>query len=460
MHNRVQSKTIKNGQLNLPVFEEKRVISVENNHSNFNDTAFVINKTLPIHRWVPWVAGFSSSFVKDALNKYNRGGLIMDPFAGVGTTLVDSLLEGFNSVGFEINPYAALACRVKTCFNMINLTELSKEVLSFKEFYNQKLNSEYIPKSGIPKGFKTRHEFFSDRILRKVLIVQDFILSIEDKLTQDLFRLVFASNMVKFSNYSYEPSLSTRTSAGKSNIQDFPVGEFIEEKLFEISEDIKSVLKKNSKMVSHAKIINDSFFKYEQYLEPESIDLIITSPPYLNNYHYNRNTRPQLYWLNFTNSPKDFQELEEENVGKYWQTVRDIENVELVFSLPNADLIEKLKILRSLNTHKGIYGGNGWANYAATYFNDCFKFAQGIKFSLQKGGRALVVIGNSILQGVMIETDQYFGKIAESIGLKLIDIEIPRSERVGNSIINSVVRVEKAKKAHKLYEAVVHLEKV
>ncbi|HKZ83174.1 MAG TPA: hypothetical protein VJ793_05905 [Anaerolineae bacterium] len=78
---------------------------------------------------------------------------------------------------------------------------------------------------------------------------------------------------------------------------------------------------------------------------------------------------------------------------------------------------------------------------------------------LKPGGAALVVIGNSILQGVLIPTDRYFGKIAESVGLELVRIDIPRATRVGNSIIQSDVRVAKAKDSHQLYEAVVELRK-
>ena len=185
----------------------------------------------------------------------------------------------------------------------------------------------------------------------------------------------------------------------------------------------------------------------------------MTSPPYLNNYHYNRNTRPQLYWLGYAENPRDLIPLEELNFGKYWQTVREQERIELSFSLPSSDLEEQLQTLRKINPDKGIYGGNGWANYAASYFNDCYKFANGILNVLKPGGAALVVIGNSILQGVLIPTDRYFGKIAESVGLELVRIDIPRATRVGNSIIQSDVRVAKAKDSHQLYEAVVELRK-
>jgi hypothetical protein len=72
---------------------------------------------------------------------------------------------------------------------------------------------------------------------------------------------------------------------------------------------------------------------------------------------------------------------------------------------------------------------------------------------------ALVVIGNSILQGVPIATDQYLGRIAESVDLELVRIEVPRPTRVGNSIIQSDIRVAKATEAHQLYEAIVELRK-
>lgn len=268
-------------QLNFPVITESVSHAEITNASNLSNTTFVTNKTLPIHRWVPWIAGFSSSFVKDALKKHSHGGIVLDPFAGVGTTLLDSILEGCQAIGFEINPYAALACRVKTSFDKIDLLEFATEILNFEKFYEEKIHSDYIPKSTVPLGFKTRHIFYSSLILRKVLILQDFISSVENEIIRDVFRLAFASNMIKFSNYSYEPSLGTRMGAGKEDLHDFPVGRLMVEKLNEIIADLKLVNTGRTSKYPQAQVINDTFFKYEHYLRPESIELIITSPPYL-----------------------------------------------------------------------------------------------------------------------------------------------------------------------------------
>jgi len=266
---------------------------------------------------------------------------------------------------------------------------------------------------------------------------------------------------VKYSNYSYEPSLATRKSSGKENIEDYDVRGVTVQKLLEFLKDIAWIKKTvTNKKIPKSEIINDSFFNYKKYLSKQSIDLIITSPPYLNNYHYNRNTRPQIYWLGFANSPKDLKPLEEFNFGNFWQTVRDKKEIDIIFDVPDIDLMEKIERIKKINPERGVYGGSGWANYAISYFNDCYKFSKGIEFVLKKDCTALVVIGNSILQGVTIPTDEYFAKIAELVGLEIIEIHNTRPKRIGNSIIQSDVRVSKATKGHRLYESIVELKKL
>ncbi len=450
-------------QLDLPLAHIHRSAphhGTSKEKSRFNDPAFASNKNLPVHRWVPWIAGFSSDFVRDALRKcaYDNA-TILDPFAGVGTTLIEAILLGYHAVGFEINPYAALASRVKTLAYKVDAGTLHDYIGRCKQFYDENAASGSIPQSHPPEGFKTRSAFYHPEVLHKVLIFQDFIATIDNAQICDIFRLAFASTMVTYSNYSYEPSLGKRTSAGKNEILDYPVGETILGKLSQIREDIKWFQQHIPKKNITIKILHDSFFRYSACLPPESVDVIVTSPPYLNNYHYNRNTRPQLYWLGYATRPQDLKRLEESNFGKYWQTVREQKCIRLGFSLSDVDLEERLETIRKHRPEKGIYGGNGWANYAASYFNDCYTFALGMKYVLKPGGTALVVLGNSILQGIFIATDQYFGKIAESVGLELVRIDIPRKTRVGNSIIQSNVRTVKARKSHQLYEAIVELRK-
>ncbi len=440
----------------------KARVAPSKNGSSFHDPAFASNKTQPIHRWVPWIAGFSSDFVSHAIKQHLPiKGTVLDPFSGVGTTLVESVLACNNAVGFEINPYPCMASRIKATAYQIDELRLRHYVSKFISYYHEAVASNAEPISKPPESFKTRSDFYSPLVMRKVLRVFDYINCIEDESIHDVFRLAFASTMVKFSNYSYEPSLGRRISSGKSDILDFAVGEEIYSKLTEMCKDILWMKHKVSCIEPPTvKVINDSFFNYAEFLEEGSIDLLITSPPYLNNYHYNRNTRPQLYWLDFVKSTNDMKKLEHANFGKYWQTCREEDCIDLSFMLPDSDIVERLEEIRGLNQEKGIYGGNGWANYAASYFNDCYLFAKGINYVKRPGSTALVVLGNSILQGVHVPTDVYFGKIAESVGLELVDIHVPRATRIGNSIIQSEVRVGKAKAKEQLYESVVELRKL
>lgn len=57
--------------------------------NGFRDSSFAKNKNLPLHRWVPWVAGFSAKFVEDALRTYLPRGVsnawVLDPISAVST---------------------------------------------------------------------------------------------------------------------------------------------------------------------------------------------------------------------------------------------------------------------------------------------------------------------------------------------------------------------------------------
>src|SRR5258708_5960272 len=106
--------------------------------NGFRDSSFSKNNNLPLHRWVPWVAGFSADFVEDAIRSYlpkkNSDSWVLDPFAGVGTTLVESYLTGLNVVGFEINPYAALATKIKLNAMKISVHDLTRKNAGLDRF--------------------------------------------------------------------------------------------------------------------------------------------------------------------------------------------------------------------------------------------------------------------------------------------------------------------------------------
>jgi hypothetical protein len=117
---------------------------------------------------------------------------------------------------------------------------------------------------------------------------------------------------------------------------------------------------------------------------------------------------------------------------------RDKDSVALAFEHRGLERI--LAGLRKLNCEKGQYGGNGWANYAASYFNDCDRFLVALKRILARGGTGVIVVGNSILQGVNIPVQDVIRDIAEMRGLSVEGVYCLRNKRVGDSITTSSIR--------------------
>jgi hypothetical protein len=412
------------------------------------------------------VAGFSAEFVQDCIRNYlpNLDGdsWVLDPFAGVGTTLVESHLSGLNVIGFEINPYAALATKLKLQAIEMPVERMMREIRRFERFMErvESGNLKGGPHSQPPAGFRGRTQLFSPKVERKVLYALDFIRKIEYSPLKEIFLLGLGSVMISFSNYSYEPSLTRRSAVDKPDIVDANVGLSLSAKLLLMVEDIKWVQgnMKSSGQRPSAKVFSKTVFSAVDLLHQTSfVDLIVTSPPYLNNYHYPRNTRPQLHWLGFTSGTGYDGARESQSFGKFWQTVRDRDPIALSFEMP--DLLETIEAVRQRNVSKGCYGGPGWANYVVTYFNDASDFCKLIAELLRPGSAAVIVLGNSIIQGIEVKTDYFFGKIGELNGLKFEDNHLLRRKRTGNSIIKSSVRADQAADKTVLYESAIVLRR-
>ncbi len=408
---------------------------------SFNDPAFMDNRSAPVHRWVPWIAGFSGAFVDSVLAAYlgrRKSAVVLDPFAGVGTTLIQSAIRGHNVVGFEINPYAALAAEAKLKALSVERKSLDAAIetmrLDARSWRNGRADANAAPPS-----FRSRIPFYSLKVEKQVLHALAFISKINDDCVRRLFQVAFGSVMVSFSNYTYEPSLSSRPGAGKPLIEDADVAATLLEKLQHMRTDIEWLRSEaNGTRPGNGRVYNEDFFTGNRRMGSGSVDLMVTSPPYLNNYHYARNTRPQLYWLGLISSPEEQRPLEERNFGTFWQIAREKNHVPL--ALEHRGLERILARLRKLNLEKGQYGGCGWANYAASYFNDCDRFLAALRRILARGGTGVIVVGNSILQGVNVPVQDLIADIARMHGLAVVGIYRIRDKRVGNSITASSVR--------------------
>ncbi len=428
--------------------------------AGFTDTAFSENHKRRLHRWVPWIAGFSSSFVKAVLDKVKQDEeplRVLDPFAGVGTTLIEAIQNGDDAIGFEINPYAALACKVKARAALYDVNLFASAIERFDEFGDNKLWHSMPPSTTAPAMFKSRVPFFSPDVEPQFLSCLDFLNEETTDWIRELFQLALGSLMVSFSNYSYEPSLGTRAAAGKNNVEHADVFGVVGRKLREMHEDIvdfQAEMTRQPRLAS-ATVYPVDYMENADRIEPGSVDVLITSPPYLNNYHYIRNTRPQLFWLGLVNGNSDLKDIERKSFGQFWQTVRAGPDIPLHPDLPQ--LAQQVQELRGRYTDKGAYGGRGWANYAASYFNDCQRFCETTRPLMRPNGTVVVVIGNNILQGIEFQTDRLFAEIAEMSGFEVVALHNVRTKRTGSSVVNSSVRMGTVPQPTRLYEVAVEL---
>lgn len=433
----------------------------ESSEPVFQDPTFSQNREAPLHRWVNWIAGFSGDFVASSISRYlpviDSGTVVLDPFAGVGTTLLEGLRYGANVVGFEINPFAALVAETKLAASTIEPTQVRVLAEDLVRHITDAQRCGRSPKTRPPDAFKTRLPFFSKQVLAQVLLVIDYISGLEEPL-KSVAKVALGSVMVSFSNYTYEPSLGSRPAAGKPLVENAPVAEIVAAKLREMAEDIAIWRQKlpAGGQLPGWQVFRRSFFDALEVMPPESVDLVVTSPPYMNNYHYVRNTRPQLFWLDLVASSVELRALEEGNYGKSWQAVRDEKTISLRVVIPA--LQEMVDRVRQVSPEKGPYGGPGWANYVASYINDTLRFVEVLREVLKPQGTAVIVIGNSVVQGIEIKVDKIFALLGEKAGFAVEGIYVIRNQRTGSSTVGTGYRAAVGKKP-RLYDAAVVLRK-
>ena len=266
-------------------------------------------------------------------------------------------LAGHDAIGFEINPYAVFAAQTKLQAHRVDRERLIGAAERFMGFMKLSARRGADPLTQPPGAFRTRAPFYSPKVERKVLLALDFIAECPP-LIADIYRLAFAATMVQYSNYSYEPSLGRKTTVGRPEVHDCDVAGAINDKVLQIADDAAWYRSaRQQRRHRQGRIFNRSFFNGYLDIKEGSVDLLITSPPYLNNYHYNRKHAPASVLARLLFLSGDLKQLEELNFGTYWQNARDQAHVDLDPCIKDETIRETLSILRRKNPHKGCTEG-------------------------------------------------------------------------------------------------------
>ncbi len=228
---------------------------------------FIPNKTEPVHNWFYYKEGFSKKLVDFLIHEFDLTGPVLDPFCGVGTTLLACKQRGLDSIGMDVSPLAVLASRVKT--RNYNLKELEKK---FGEF--EALEVQSIEK--IPLDPRIRKLFYREA-LETIWVLKTEIEKIGDSDVRDFFLLALIDTAGRAANVEKVGGSLRKTK--KPNV---PVKKLFLKKALQMIEDLRSArMPENEPQV----ILGDSRF---DRLEPGSVNAIITSPPYLNKIEYTK----------------------------------------------------------------------------------------------------------------------------------------------------------------------------
>ncbi len=411
----------------------------------------------PIHEWYRFVLSFPPHLVRDYVEKFDldRGQIILDPFCGTGTTLVEAKKLGIKSVGVEANAMAHFAANVKTNWDvdpcsLINYGEsIAKEV---RPIINENV-LEYGPlfreNGALETGLRTLDSEQSRLLIKnsispiplhKVLTLLDSIERQRPSRLRNHAKLALAKQVVKeISNLRFGPEIGV----GKLKV-DTPV---LKPWLSALDSMVCDLQEYRTSSNTPATVFSADARDMSGYLSPGSIDAVITSPPYPNEKDYSRTTRLESVLLGFISSRKDLRRQKQRfirsntrGVYKFDADHSWVENAPRVQALANSIEQRRLELGKTSGFEKQ------YARVVRLYFGGMARHLSELRMLLRPGAKLAYVVGDQASYfRIMIRTGQILAELAERLGYEVLDIDLFRK------------RFSTATKAH-LREEVVMLQ--
>ena len=260
------------------------------------------------HRWYDYLEDFPFILIEDNIKEYNinENSLIVDPFAGSGTTNVTAKMFNIHSIGLDANPLMAFISRVKTTWDIdLNLfkievidvaTKFLQNILNFEEL---NIDCNFLEK--MPK--KELNQWLSFALQKEVVLLKHYIKEVKDNKIRDLLLLAMSRSALDASYVSFCPGTTFYPFREKEEFWNL-----FTNKVIDIITDLE-IIKNSNLIYAKANLINDTCLSAHKQIQPNTVDFIITSPPYPNDLEYTRQTRLEMYLLDFVNNMKDIQKI-------------------------------------------------------------------------------------------------------------------------------------------------------
>ncbi|WP_419774406.1 DNA methyltransferase [Halarcobacter sp.] len=345
-----------------------------------------------------------------------EGDTVLDTFCGTGTVPLEASIANRNAIGVDVNPLAALIAKTKT--SKQSITSLENKLKDIQQLFKEYQSSK--KKFYIPNITNINH-WYNKQTIRKLSKIKHIVDNIEETEIKDFFQVVFSICCRKYS-YS-DPRISVPV---RINEEKFPEGHSLREAAtkhlnfikkneiyeFFIEQSKKNISRlknyQNSTMLNTNKVsIYNADIKSinESVIPNDTLQMILTSPPYVSAQKYIRASSLSLQWLELHDD--NLASLDKQSIGREHFSP----SVYKQFHVTGFNNIDDILLK--------IYKKNKLRAYITyTYLVEMQQTLQKSFKLLKSNGYFVMVIGNNTIAGYEFLTYKYLIEIAESIGFK------------------------------------------
>lgn len=390
---------------------------------------FKLNKETPFHRWVSLTEGFSARLVAQELGREPYARKIYDPFGGTGTTPLVAAQAGRYGTWAEVNPYLREVAQTKAAAIAASAADRDEAVPLLQHAADEgPLLDGTIGSHPLVRANESR-DFF-DALVATELVgwVRRFERSALP-LARQIGRLAVASCAINVSKMKRAVDLRRRTP--KELAQQRPlVAASVRSRLGLMVDDLLTT----SPAEGRAVLVSDDARSLPADFGP--VDLVVTSPPYLNGTNYCRNTKLELLLLGIIENEDGLKDLRSRAI------TAGINNVSQRIRTPQTiDAVERI----AQRLDERAYDQRIPAMVRA-YFSDMQVVLSETRRAMSELGKLVLDIGDSRFAGVHVDTPELLLGIAETSGWRVDSVEVIRSRvaKDGNPLCQKLLRLYSA----------------
>jgi SAM-dependent methyltransferase len=362
-------------------------------------TIFEILGRNPIH---PFPARMAPGIALDALGESKTPLRVLDPMAGSGTVLAVARSKGHRAFGIDLDPLAVLLAGVWTRTVDAELVKnKAEQVLNrAKSAFGPLPSGTAYPIGSDDETRKFIRFWFDDYARRQLAALSFAIRRVHDETTRDVLWCGFSRLIItKKAGASLAMDLS-HSRPHKKFVRALvkPFGRFISA----VETVVANCPQRGSQLVGPASVVKRGDAR-KLKIDAQSIDLVLSSPPYLNAIDYIRCSKFSLVWMGHT--VNELREIRGSSVGTEASSEQAMDAAWV------RSLIKQLGLRPELSDrHQAVL---------ARYVWDMGQALAEVSRVLRKGGRAVYVVGDSTVRGTFIRNSAIVHAVAEEHGLKL-----------------------------------------